>query len=102
MINPFELQKERLLVFSEEPANQIFQAYLLLIGLDDFHVEKGPQPNSLLIRYSVQHYSLEALEKALSNNSKIIVPSDKELINVIGEMAGVLPIVRRKDDGGQS
>jgi len=35
---------------------------------------------------------LEALEKALSNNSKIIVPSDKELINVIGEMAGVLPI----------
>jgi len=35
---------------------------------------------------------LEALEKALSNNAKIIVPSDKELINVIGEMAGVLPI----------
>ncbi len=35
---------------------------------------------------------LEALEKALGNNSKIIVPSDKELINVIGEMAGVLPI----------
>lgn len=39
---------------------------------------------------------LEALETALSNNSKIIVPSDKELINVIGEMAGVLPI--RKSD----
>ncbi len=35
---------------------------------------------------------LEALENALSHNSKIIVPSDKELINVIGEMAGVLPI----------
>jgi len=66
VINPFELQKERLLVFSEEPANQIFQAYLLLIGLDDFYVEKGPLPNSLLIRYSVQHYSLEALEKALT------------------------------------
>ncbi len=45
---------------------------------------------------------LEALEKALSNNSKIIVPSDKELINVIGEMAGVLPMPRRKEDGGQS
>ena len=66
MINPFELQKERLLIFSAEPANQIFQAYLLLIGLDYFHVEKGPKPNSLLIRYSVQHYSLEALEKALT------------------------------------
>ena len=40
---------------------------------------------------------LEALEKALSNNSKIIVPSDKELINVIGEMAGVLPIRKSND-----
>ncbi|MEO6190936.1 MAG: SPFH domain-containing protein [Saprospiraceae bacterium] len=37
---------------------------------------------------------LEALEKALANNAKIIVPSDKELINVIGDMAGVLPIKR--------
>ncbi len=41
---------------------------------------------------------LEALEKALSNNAKIIVPSDKELINVIGEMAGVLPIRRREGE----
>lgn len=41
---------------------------------------------------------LEALEKALSSNSKIIVPSDKELINVIGEMAGVLPIRMNKDE----
>ena len=66
MINPFELQKQRLLIFSDEPANQLFQAYLLLIGLENFHVEMGPQRNSLLIRYSVQHYSLEALEKALT------------------------------------
>ena len=44
---------------------------------------------------------LEALEKALSNNAKIIVPSDKELINVIGEMAGVLPI-RRREEGEKS
>ena len=66
MINPFELQKERLLVFTEEPANQLFPAYMLLIGLDNFQVEMGPLPRSLLIRYSVQHYSLEALEKALT------------------------------------
>lgn len=64
-MNPFELQKERLLFFSEEPANQLFSVYLLLVGLDNFHVEMGPYPNSLLIRYSIQHYSLEALEKAL-------------------------------------
>lgn len=42
---------------------------------------------------------LEAVERALSNNSKIIVPSDKELINVIGDMAGVLPITRRTEEG---
>jgi hypothetical protein len=65
MVSPFELQKERLLVFSKEPANQLFSAYLLLVGLDNFHVEMGPLQNSLLIRYSVEHYSLEALEKAL-------------------------------------
>ena len=66
MINPFELQKERLLVFSMKPADQLFAAYMLLVGLENFHVEMGPQPNSLLIRYSVQDYSLEALEKALT------------------------------------
>lgn len=35
---------------------------------------------------------IQAVETALANNAKIIVPSDKELINVIGEMAGVIPI----------
>jgi hypothetical protein len=65
MINPFEMQKERLLFFSKEPADQLFSAYVLLVGLDNFHVEMGPYPNSLLIRYSIEHYSLEALERAL-------------------------------------
>ncbi|HLP98902.1 MAG TPA: hypothetical protein VK149_10690 [Sideroxyarcus sp.] len=64
-MNPFELQKQRELFFSDTPADQTEQAYLLLSGLENFHVEKGTQTNSLLIRYSVQHYSLEALEKAL-------------------------------------
>jgi hypothetical protein len=32
------------------------------------------------------------METALKNNAKIVVPSDAELINVVGEMAGVLPI----------
>jgi regulator of protease activity HflC (stomatin/prohibitin superfamily) len=38
---------------------------------------------------------LEALEKALANNAKIVVPADSELINVIGDMAGVLPLARK-------
>lgn len=35
---------------------------------------------------------LETLERALKDNAKIVIPSDTELINVIGEMAGVLPL----------
>lgn len=37
---------------------------------------------------------LEAVEKSLQHNAKIVVPSSTELVNVIGEMAGVLPIKR--------
>jgi hypothetical protein len=64
-MNPFELQKERVLVFGDKPANQVDQAFSLLGALNKFHVEKIPSRNSLLIRYSVEHYSLEGLEKAL-------------------------------------
>jgi regulator of protease activity HflC (stomatin/prohibitin superfamily) len=35
---------------------------------------------------------LEALENSLSKNAKIVVPSGSEIVNVIGEMAGVLPL----------
>ena len=35
---------------------------------------------------------LEATETSLKNNAKIVIPTDTELINVIGELAGVLPI----------
>jgi regulator of protease activity HflC (stomatin/prohibitin superfamily) len=35
---------------------------------------------------------LEMVEKALSQNAKIVVPQGSELVNVIGEMAGVLPL----------
>lgn len=35
---------------------------------------------------------LETTEIALKNNAKIVVPSNAQLINVIGEMAGILPI----------
>ena len=39
---------------------------------------------------------LEAIEKAMQNNAKIVVPSDSELVNIIGEMAGVLPLKKEK------
>jgi len=37
---------------------------------------------------------LIAVETALASNTKIVVPSHTELINVIGEMAGILPLGR--------
>ena len=37
---------------------------------------------------------LEAMEKALSENAKIVIPTGTELVNVIGEMAGLLPLPR--------
>lgn len=41
---------------------------------------------------------LQTTEVALKNNAKIVIPTDTELINVIGEMSGVLPV--RKDSKG--
>jgi regulator of protease activity HflC (stomatin/prohibitin superfamily) len=35
---------------------------------------------------------LQAMETALKNNSKIVLPSGSDLVNVIGEMSGVLPL----------
>ena len=37
---------------------------------------------------------LQAMETALKNNAKIVLPSDSDLVNVIGEMSGVLPLRR--------
>jgi len=41
---------------------------------------------------------LEALEKSLGQNAKIVVPTGSELVNVIGEMAGVVPLTKQKKD----
>ena len=35
---------------------------------------------------------LEALETSLSSNTKIVIPTGSEIINVISEMAGVIPL----------
>jgi regulator of protease activity HflC (stomatin/prohibitin superfamily) len=38
---------------------------------------------------------LETVEKALATNAKIVVPANTELINVIGEMAGFIPLPKK-------
>ncbi len=41
---------------------------------------------------------LEALEKSLATNSKIVVPTGSDLVNVIGEMAGIVPLDKKHLD----
>lgn len=38
---------------------------------------------------------LEALEASLAKNAKIVIPTGTELVNIIGEMAGIVPIDRK-------
>ncbi|MFV0271140.1 MAG: SPFH domain-containing protein [Macellibacteroides fermentans] len=38
---------------------------------------------------------LEAVEASLSTNAKIVVPTGSELVNIIGEMAGVIPLDKK-------
>jgi regulator of protease activity HflC (stomatin/prohibitin superfamily) len=35
---------------------------------------------------------LEALERSLAQNAKVVVPADSQLINVVGELAGITPV----------
>ena len=38
---------------------------------------------------------LEALEVSLSKNAKIVIPTGSDLVNIIGEMAGIIPLDRK-------
>jgi regulator of protease activity HflC (stomatin/prohibitin superfamily) len=38
---------------------------------------------------------LETVEAALKQNAKIVVPTDSEIVNIIGELAGVLPLSKK-------
>ena len=42
---------------------------------------------------------LEALESSLSKNAKIVIPTGSELVNIIGDMAGVVPMPVGKKEG---
>ncbi|HRZ26780.1 MAG TPA: SPFH domain-containing protein [Spirochaetota bacterium] len=40
---------------------------------------------------------LETVERALVNNSTIVVPADSEIMNLIGNLAGVAPVIVKKE-----
>lgn len=43
---------------------------------------------------------LETVERSLAQNAKVVVPGDSQLVNVIGDLAGVLPIPAGSAGGG--
>jgi regulator of protease activity HflC (stomatin/prohibitin superfamily) len=41
---------------------------------------------------------LEALEVSLGKNAKIVIPTGTELVNIIGEMAGIIPLDKKQQE----
>ena len=41
---------------------------------------------------------LEAMELALKDNAKVVIPTGSELVNIIGELAGIVPLERKKSE----
>ncbi|HPS58090.1 MAG TPA: SPFH domain-containing protein [Spirochaetota bacterium] len=39
---------------------------------------------------------IQMVEEALKNNTKIVVPAGSDLVNVLGEMAGIIPVKRKE------
>lgn len=40
---------------------------------------------------------LQAVETALEDNAKVVIPTNAELVNVIGELAGIVPLSKRTE-----
>ena len=62
------------------------------IGLVNTAAEKYFVGNAQVLR------KLEAMENALRSNTKIVVPANAELMNVISEMAGIIPIKKKEGE----
>jgi hypothetical protein len=65
MNNPFELAKRRKLFFKDTPLDQVAQAYLLLSSVENLKVERDTDPSTLIVNYSIEHFTHEGLECAL-------------------------------------
>ena len=65
MTDSSELEKQRDILFSEDPPGQVDRAYQLLSGLPNCKVEFGDVPNTLRVSYNLRHCTLEGLENGL-------------------------------------
>jgi regulator of protease activity HflC (stomatin/prohibitin superfamily) len=67
------------------------------------HAEGEAEPIKLVSEAADKYFignaqllrKLEALETSIGQNAKIVIPSGTELINIVGDMAGTLPIVQK-------
>jgi regulator of protease activity HflC (stomatin/prohibitin superfamily) len=62
------------------------------IALVNIAAEKYFVGNAQVLR------KLEAMENALKNNSKVVVPANADLMNVVSEMAGIIPIKTKSSE----
>ncbi|HLG33377.1 MAG TPA: SPFH domain-containing protein [Bacteroidia bacterium] len=63
------------------------------IALVNIAAEKYFIGNAQILR------KLEAMEKALQHNTKVVVPSNSDLMNIVSDMAGIIPIRPKHENG---
>ncbi len=61
------------------------------IALVNIAAEKYFVGNAQVLR------KLEAMENALKNNTKVVVPANADLMNVVSEMAGIIPLKTKSE-----
>ncbi|MDD4946258.1 MAG: hypothetical protein PHF75_01065 [Gallionella sp.] len=66
MINPFDLDKHREILFTPEPADQVERALKLLCGLSKLSAALSLKPNCVEVQYNLRDYTLAGLERALT------------------------------------
>ncbi|HCJ50897.1 MAG: hypothetical protein COS43_04280 [Gallionellales bacterium CG03_land_8_20_14_0_80_55_15] len=81
MINPFDLDKHRELLFTPEPADQVERALMLLSGLPKLTVAVSHKAHALDIRYNLLDYTLAGLEHALTADGFLL---DRSLLHNVG------------------
>lgn len=81
MINPFDLDKQRELVFAEESSEQVKRAFDILNGLPGLQVFLTAKAHVLEIRYNLRDYTLAGLEAALEREGFHL---DHSLLHKIG------------------
>jgi len=66
MTNSSELDKQRDIIFSQEPPEQLELAYQFLSGINDCKVEISDTPSTLHVTYNLHNHTLEELENTLT------------------------------------